>query len=55
MTVYLIETIYKDYKEIIITASYERAIKALDSSDEINVDVLVTPYKLEDFEEADNE
>lgn len=55
MTVYQIETRDKDYKAIIITASYERARKALDTAEERNVDVIVTPYTLEDFEEDEEE
>ena len=51
MTVYMIETRDKDYKSIIITASYERTIKALDTAEERNVDVIVTPYTLEDFDD----
>lgn len=39
MTVYQIETRDKDYKSIIITASYERTRKALDTAEERNVDV----------------
>ena len=48
MTVYQIETRDKDYRSIIITASYERTREALDT--ERNVDVIVTPYTLEDFD-----
>ena len=55
MTVYQIETRYKDYKSIIITASYERTRKALDTAEERNVGVIVTPYTLEDFEEDEEE
>ena len=51
MTVYQIETRYKDYKSIIITASYERTREALDTAEERNVDVIVTPYTLEDFDD----
>ena len=52
MTVYQIETRDKDYKSIIITASYERTRKALDTAaEERNVDVIVTPYTLEDFDD----
>ena len=51
MIVYQIETRDKDYKSIIITASYERTRKALDTAEERNVDVIVTPYTLEDFDE----
>lgn len=55
MTVYQIETRYKDYNSITITASYERTRKALDTAEERNVDVIVTPYTLEDYEETGNE
>ena len=54
MTVYQIETRDKDYKSIIITASYERTRKALDTAEERNVDVIVTPYTLEDFDDAED-
>ena len=53
MTVYQIETRDKDYKSIIITASYERTRKALDTAEERNVDVIVTPYTLEDFDDQE--
>ena len=55
MTVYQIETRDKNYKSIIITASYERSRKALDTAEERNVDVRVTPYTVEDFEEDEEE
>ena len=55
MTVYQIETRDKDCKSITITASYERTRKALDTAEERNVDVIVTPYTLEDFEEDEEE
>ena len=53
MTVYQIETRDKDYKSITITASYERTRKALDTAEERNVDVIVTPYTLEDFDDEE--
>ena len=53
MIVYQIETRDKDYKSIIITASYERTRKELDTAEERNVDVIVTPYTLEDFDEEE--
>ena len=37
-----------------ITASYERTRKALDTAEERNVDVIVTPYTLEDFDDEEN-
>ena len=52
MVVYQIETRYKNYKSIIITASYERTRKELDTAEERNVDVIVTPYILEDFDDG---
>ena len=52
MVVYQIETRYKDCKSIIITASYERTRKELDTAEERNVDVIVTPYILEDFDDG---
>lgn len=55
MIVYQIETRTKDYKAIIITASYERTRKELDTAEERNVDVIVTPYTLEDFDEENHE
>ena len=51
MVVYQIETRYKNYKSIIITASYERTRKELDTAEE-NVGVIVTPYILEDFDDG---
>ena len=53
MTVQQIETRDKDYKSIIITASYERTRKALDTAEERDVDVIVTPYTLEDFDDQE--
>lgn len=54
MVVYQIETRDKNYKSIIITASYERTRKALDTAEERNVDVIVTPYTVEDLDEGKN-
>ena len=51
MIVYQIETRYEDCNEIVITASYERTRKELDTAEERNVDVIVTPYILEDFDD----
>ena len=51
MTVFMIEIRYEDYKSITITASYERTRKELDTAEERNVDVIVTPYILEDFDD----
>ena len=52
MVVYQIETRYKNYKSIIVTASYERTRKELDTAEERNVGVIVTPYILEDFDDG---
>lgn len=49
MTVYLIETRYDDYNEEHITASRERAQKELETAEERNVGVIVTPYEVEDL------
>ena len=54
MVVYQIETRYKDYKSITITASYERTRKELGTAEERNVDVIVTPYTVEDLDEGKN-
>ena len=54
MTVFMIETRYEDCNEIVITASYERTRKALDTAEERNVDVIVTPYTVEDLDEGKN-
>lgn len=54
MIVYQIETRDKDYKSIIITASYERTRKELDTAEERNVAVIVTPYTVEDLDEGKN-
>lgn len=51
MIVWMIETIYKDHKEIVITASRERGNKELDTAEERDVTVVVTPYKVEDLPE----
>lgn len=51
MIVWMIETMHKDYKEIVITASQERADKELDTAEERDVTVVVTPYKVEDLPE----
>lgn len=49
MIVYLVEKRHKDYNELHITASYERAQKELESaSDETGV--IITPYEVEDFD-----
>lgn len=51
MTVYLIETRYKDYNESVITASHTRALTEFNTAEEREVDVIVTPYEVEDLEE----
>ena len=55
MTVFMIETRYEDCNEIVITASYARAQNELNTAEERNVDVIVTPYTLEDFDEGGKE
>lgn len=52
MTVFMIETRYEDYNEIIITVSHERAERELSSAEERNVGVIVTPYTVEDLDEG---
>lgn len=49
MTVWLIETRYKDFKEYNITASYDRAERELSTAEERNVGVIVTPFEVEDL------
>lgn len=51
MTVYTIETRYKDYNKIVVTASYERTREELASAEARGVGVIVTPYELEDWSE----
>ena len=50
MTVYMIETRHKDCKEIVITASYDRTQVELNTAEARGVDVIVTPYNVEDLE-----
>ena len=50
MTVYMIETRYKDYNTFIVTASHERAKKELSTAEERDVGVIVTPYDVEDLD-----
>lgn len=49
MTVFMIETRYKEFNKIVITASYERAQNELSTAEERGVDVIVTPYEIEDL------
>lgn len=49
MTVFMIETRHKDFNEIVITASYERAQNELNTAEERGVDVIITPYEVEDL------
>jgi hypothetical protein len=51
MTVWLVETRTKYYKSFYVTASHERAERALSMAEERNVEVIVTPYEVEDFNE----
>ena len=50
MTVFMIETRYKDSTEIVITASYERTQNALNTAEARGVDVIITPYEVEDLQ-----
>jgi hypothetical protein len=52
MTVYLIETRYKNYTEFHVTVSHERALYEFNTAEERNVDVVVTPYEVEDLVRA---
>lgn len=49
MTVWLIETRYKDYTLFNVTASHDRAERELSTAEERGVDVIVTPYEVEDL------
>lgn len=49
MKVWLIETRYKDFKEYNITTSYDRAERELSTAEERNVEVIVTPFEVEDL------
>lgn len=50
MTVWLIETRHKDYyTRFNVTASHERVERELSTAEEREVDVIVTPYEVEDF------
>lgn len=49
MTVYLIETRYKDCSEFHVTASYDRAQHELNMAEVRDVGVIVTPYEVEDL------
>lgn len=51
MTVWLVETRHKEYTTSYITASHDRAEKDLSTAEEREVDVIVTPYKVEDLDE----
>jgi hypothetical protein len=51
MTVWLVETRNKHWKSFYVTASHDRAEKDLSTAEERNVDVIVTPYEVEDLEE----
>ena len=51
MTVWLVETRNKDYVTFYVTASHDRAERDLSTAEERGVDVIVTPYKVEDLEE----
>lgn len=47
----MIETRHQDYTEFVITASHERTERELATAEERDVDVIVTPYIVEDLEE----
>ena len=49
MTVWLVETRHKDYTTSYVTASHDRAERDLSTAEERNVDVIVTPYEVEDL------
>lgn len=51
MTVWLVETRNKYWNLFYVTASHDRAEKDLSTAEERNVDVIVTPYEVEDLEE----
>lgn len=51
MTVWLVETRNKDYKAFYVTASHERAERDLSTAEERGVEVIITPYEVEDFNE----
>ena len=48
--VYLVEIRYKDHNNFYVTASKERADKELATAEARGIDVIVTPYKVEDLE-----
>ena len=50
MTVYLIETRHKGYTVFNVTASHERVERDLSTAEEREVDVIITPYEVEDFD-----
>ena len=52
MTVFMIETRYEDCNEIVITASYARAQSELNTAESWGVDVIITPYEVEDLQEG---
>lgn len=51
MIVWLIETRHKDYSEFVVTASHERVDEEIDTAEERAVDVIATPYVVEDLDE----
>ena len=51
MTVWLVETRHKEYTTSYITSSHDRAERDLSTAEERGVDVIVTPYKVEDLDE----
>lgn len=51
MIVWLIETRHNDYTDIVITASHKRVDEEIDTAEERAVDVIATPYVVEDLDE----
>lgn len=49
MIVYMIEIKHKHFKEIVITASHERAQAELNTAEARGVGVVITPYNVEDL------
>lgn len=49
MTVWLVETRHKNYTAFYVTASHDRADRDLSTAEEREVDVIVTPYEVEDL------
>lgn len=52
MIIWLVETRSKDWSTFYVTASRDRAERDLSTAEEKNVDVIVTPYEVEDLAES---